>query len=51
MQEILERCLYPLMNEGLCILQEGVAQRASDIDVVWAAGCRSIADWEREREP
>jgi 3-hydroxyacyl-CoA dehydrogenase len=37
-QEILERCLYPLLNEGFRILEEGVAQRASDIDVVWAAG-------------
>lgn len=37
-QEILERCLYPLLNEGLRILGEGVALRASDIDVVWAAG-------------
>jgi 3-hydroxyacyl-CoA dehydrogenase len=37
-QEILERCLYPLLNEGLRILEEGVAIRASDIDVVWAAG-------------
>jgi 3-hydroxyacyl-CoA dehydrogenase len=36
--EILERCLYPLMNEGLRILEEGIAQRASDIDVVWCAG-------------
>jgi 3-hydroxyacyl-CoA dehydrogenase len=37
-QEILERCLYPLMNEGFRILEQGVAQRASDIDVVWCAG-------------
>ena len=37
-QEILERCLYPLLNEGIRILDEGVAIRASDIDVVWAAG-------------
>ncbi|MDY6947108.1 MAG: 3-hydroxyacyl-CoA dehydrogenase NAD-binding domain-containing protein [Pseudomonadota bacterium] len=37
-EEILERCLFPLMNEGLRILGEGVALRASDIDVVWAAG-------------
>jgi 3-hydroxyacyl-CoA dehydrogenase len=37
-QEILERCLYPLLNEGLRILDEGVALRASDIDVVWTAG-------------
>jgi 3-hydroxyacyl-CoA dehydrogenase len=37
-QEIVERCLYPLLNEGLRILEEGVALRASDIDVVWTAG-------------
>jgi 3-hydroxyacyl-CoA dehydrogenase len=37
-QEILERCLYPLINEGFRILEERVAQRASDIDVVWCAG-------------
>jgi 3-hydroxyacyl-CoA dehydrogenase len=37
-QEIVERCLYPLLNEGLRILEEGIAQRASDIDVVWTAG-------------
>ena len=37
-QEILERCLYPLINEGFRILEEGIAQRASDIDVVWCAG-------------
>ena len=37
-QEILERCLYPLLNEGLRILDEGIAQRASDVDVVWCAG-------------
>jgi 3-hydroxyacyl-CoA dehydrogenase len=36
--EILERCLYPLMNEGIRILEEGIAVRAGDIDVVWAAG-------------
>lgn len=37
-EEIVERCLYPLMNEGLRILEEGVALRASDIDVVWTSG-------------
>ena len=37
-QEILERCLYPLINEGIRILEEGVAMRASDVDVVWCAG-------------
>ena len=36
--EILERCLYPLMNEGFRILDEGVVLRASDIDVVWTSG-------------
>jgi len=37
-EEILERCLYPLLNEGLRILEDGIAIRASDIDVVWTAG-------------
>jgi 3-hydroxyacyl-CoA dehydrogenase len=37
-QEIIERCVYPLLNEGFRILEEGVAQRASDIDVVWTCG-------------
>jgi 3-hydroxyacyl-CoA dehydrogenase len=37
-REIVERCLYPLMNEGLRILQEGIALRAADIDVVWTSG-------------
>jgi 3-hydroxyacyl-CoA dehydrogenase len=37
-QEIVERLLYPLMNEGAKILEEGIAYRAGDIDVVWTAG-------------
>jgi 3-hydroxyacyl-CoA dehydrogenase len=37
-QEIVERCLYPMVNEGYKILEEGKAQRASDIDVVWIYG-------------
>jgi 3-hydroxyacyl-CoA dehydrogenase len=37
-QEILERCLYPLLNEGIRILEEGVALRSGDIDVVWTSG-------------
>jgi len=37
-EEIVERLLYPLINEGLKILGEGIAYRASDIDVVWVAG-------------
>jgi 3-hydroxyacyl-CoA dehydrogenase len=36
--EIVERCLYPLINEGIRILEEGVALRAADVDVVWCAG-------------
>lgn len=37
-QEIVERCVYPLINEGIRILEEGIAARASDVDVVWCAG-------------
>ncbi len=37
-QEILERLTYPLINEGAKILEEKIAQRASDIDVVWING-------------
>ena len=36
--EIVERCLYPLVNEGARILDEGIALRASDIDIVWING-------------
>ena len=37
-QEILERTLYPMINEAANILDEGKALRASDIDVVWLNG-------------
>jgi len=37
-EEILERCVYPMINEGAKILEEGKAQRASDIDIVWING-------------
>jgi len=37
-QEIVERTLYSMVNEGAKILEEGMAQRASDIDVVWIYG-------------
>jgi len=36
--EIVERCLYQLVNEGAKILAEGIALRASDIDVIYANG-------------
>jgi 3-hydroxyacyl-CoA dehydrogenase len=37
-EEIVERTLYTMVNEGAKILEEGIAQRASDIDVVWVYG-------------
>ncbi len=37
-QEILERCLYQLVNVGAQILEEGIAQRASDIDIIYLYG-------------
>ena len=36
--EILERCLYSIVNEGAKILAEGIALRAGDIDTVWING-------------
>ncbi len=37
-EEIVQRCIYALINEGAKILDEGIALRASDIDVVWMHG-------------
>ncbi|MCY1206833.1 Fatty acid oxidation complex subunit alpha [compost metagenome] len=37
-EEITERLLYPLINEGLKILEEGIAYRPGDIDLIWVAG-------------
>jgi len=37
-EEIFERTIYPMINEGAKILEEGKAYRASDIDVVWING-------------
>ena len=36
--EIIERCIFPLINEGAKILSEGIAQRPGDIDTVWIHG-------------
>jgi len=36
--EILERLIYPMINEGAKILEEGIAIRPSDIDIVWING-------------
>jgi len=37
-EEILERCVYPMINEGAKILEEGKAIRPSDVDIVWQNG-------------
>lgn len=37
-EEIVERCLYSLINEGASILEEGIAYRSGDIDIVWLNG-------------
>jgi len=37
-QEIIERCIYALIVEGARILEDGIATRASDIDVIWING-------------
>jgi 3-hydroxyacyl-CoA dehydrogenase len=36
--EIIERCIYALVNEGARILEEGIASSPADIDVIWANG-------------
>jgi 3-hydroxyacyl-CoA dehydrogenase len=36
--EIIERLLFPMINEGARILREGIARRAGDIDVIWVYG-------------
>jgi 3-hydroxyacyl-CoA dehydrogenase len=37
-EEILARCLYPMINEGAKILEEGIALRPGDIDIIWING-------------
>jgi 3-hydroxyacyl-CoA dehydrogenase len=37
-EEILQRCIYPMINEGAKILEEGISYRPGDIDVVWVNG-------------
>jgi 3-hydroxyacyl-CoA dehydrogenase len=37
-EEILQRLLYPMVNEGARILEEGIAARPGDIDVIWVNG-------------
>ena len=42
--EIIADCIHPMINEGLKILEEKKAQRASDIDIVWLNGYGWPAD-------
>ena len=37
-EEILKRCIYPMINEGAKILEEGIALRSSNIDIIWING-------------
>ena len=37
-QEIVERAIYSMINEGAKVLEEGIATRPSDIDIVWTYG-------------
>ncbi|WP_332118376.1 3-hydroxyacyl-CoA dehydrogenase NAD-binding domain-containing protein [Azorhizobium caulinodans] len=37
-EEIIARLMYPMVNEGAKILEEGIASRSSDVDVVWVNG-------------
>ena len=43
-EEIVARCIHPMIDEGLKILEESKAQRASDIDIVWLNGYGWPAD-------
>ena len=44
-QEVLERLVYPMINEGAKLVEEGVVERAGDIDVVWRHGY-GWPDWK-----
>ncbi len=37
-EEIIQRCIYPIINEGAKILEEKIAVRPSDLDVIWING-------------
>ena len=43
-QEIIETCIFPMINEAVKILEENKAQRPSDIDIVWLNGYGWPAD-------
>lgn len=54
--QIIEHTLYPLINEGFHILDEGIAARAADVDLVWVHGYgfpRSLGGplhWARQQD-
>ena len=37
-EEILQRCMYPLISMGARVLEEGISERSSDLDLVWLYG-------------
>jgi 3-hydroxyacyl-CoA dehydrogenase len=37
-EEILQRCIYAIINEGSKILDDGIVSKASDLDVIWVNG-------------
>lgn len=37
-EEVVQRCLLPVINEAARVLEEGIVERASDIDVIWVQG-------------
>jgi len=37
-EEIIQRCIYPIVNEACLILEEGIVERPSDMDVIWIYG-------------
>ena len=38
MMKLLPDCIYPLINEAALILEEGIASRPGDIDIIWING-------------
>jgi len=37
-EEIIQRCIYPIVNEACLILEEGIVERPSDMDIIWIYG-------------
>ena len=49
--EILDRCMLPLVNEGFRIVGEGIAQRESDLNIVYIYGCGRLCSLARMAHP